>query len=263
MSSLEGRIVINTRPEGQQEELSLPLRARGASVLEFPLLRIVPAADLSGFMRRLDALEPADWIVFTSRNAAEAVSPIAGRLSRHKLAAIGRKTASALKKIGCPVDFISPAADSVSFARALLELVSHEEHPPRMLLARGSNALDDLPRLLRRRLSVEEETVYDALVRAANDDEVEKLIVLMGGNASSVLLVLTSARGVKLMQEAGENRSKVDEQSWVRLIKQIPSAVIGGRTAAAAREAGFNVVVSAPDASVESLIQSIEQYYSR
>jgi uroporphyrinogen-III synthase len=100
-NSLEGRSVVITRSIAQNESLRRLLEARGARVVEVPLIAVVEPDD-EGRERDevLQRFEDFDWIVVTSPNGADRVAPFlsaahaAGDAKRFPLlAAVGEATA--------------------------------------------------------------------------------------------------------------------------------------------------------------------------
>ena len=71
-SALQGRTVVVTRARSQAAELADLLEARGATVLEFPTIRIDPVEDWGPVDRAVRDMASYDWIVFTSANAVRA-----------------------------------------------------------------------------------------------------------------------------------------------------------------------------------------------
>jgi uroporphyrinogen-III synthase len=103
-SSLDGRSVVITRSITQNESLRRLLEARGAEVVEVPLIAIAEPDD-EGRERDevLHRFHEFDWIVVTSPNGAERVAPFisaaeaAGDTPRFPLiAAVGDATARTL-----------------------------------------------------------------------------------------------------------------------------------------------------------------------
>ena len=75
-SSLNGRNVVITRSIAQNESLRRLLEARGANVVEVPLIAIAEPDD-EGRERDevLHRFHEFDWIVVTSPNGADRVAP--------------------------------------------------------------------------------------------------------------------------------------------------------------------------------------------
>jgi uroporphyrinogen-III synthase len=116
-NSLEGRSVVITRSIAQNESLRRLLEARGARVVEVPLIAVVEPDD-EGRERDevLQRFEDFDWIVVTSPNGADRVAPFlsaahaAGDAKRFPLiAAVGEATA---RSVGTPVALCAEPARS-------------------------------------------------------------------------------------------------------------------------------------------------------
>src|SRR5687767_14637258 len=99
------RILI-TRPRPQAIEFAQRLRTSGFEPIFFPVIEIRPIEDNIALDRALDKLNCYEWVVFTSVNAVNVVfdtfslSFLNGEGLNVKFAAIGPKTAEALKRCG-------------------------------------------------------------------------------------------------------------------------------------------------------------------
>src|ERR687885_1133134 len=100
---LQGKRVLVTRARAQAESLSAVLRAAGAVPVEFPAIRIEPAADYTALDDALRAVQGYDWAIFTSVNAIahverrlESLGLSWQALQHTAVAAIGPKTAQEL-----------------------------------------------------------------------------------------------------------------------------------------------------------------------
>ena len=125
-NALEGRSVVITRSIAQNESLRRLLEARGARVVEVPLIAVVEPDD-EGRERDevLQRFEDFDWIVVTSPNGADRVAPFlsaahaAGDAKRFPLlAAVGEATA---RSVGTPVALCAEPARSDVLAQQFPE----------------------------------------------------------------------------------------------------------------------------------------------
>lgn len=121
---LSGKTVLITRAREQAGRLRAMLEERGAEVVEFPAIRILPPSGWKALDRELPKLRAYDWVVFTSVNGVESVfERIAARgldariFSGTRIAVIGDATAEALARRGLKADLMPPAFHS----RSLLE----------------------------------------------------------------------------------------------------------------------------------------------
>ena len=71
-SRLQGQVILNTRPEHQQGELSRMLQQDGARMLSFPVIDIQPVTVGPAQQRLADTIGDYDILLFVSRNAVEA-----------------------------------------------------------------------------------------------------------------------------------------------------------------------------------------------
>ena len=99
------RILI-TRPRAQADDFAENLRAAGFEPIFFPVIEIQPIENNVALDRALMKLECYDWLVFTSVNAVEVVFRQLHASSMPQIAAIGPKTAEALKARGITPDFV-------------------------------------------------------------------------------------------------------------------------------------------------------------
>ncbi len=120
---LNQKTIVLTRALEQQGEAHSLFKLKGAKVLDLPALVIGPPKKWDDLDKALNALETFDWIVFSSSNGVKAVEErlqtmslsLVNNSNRLKIAAVGRKTAISLKKMGVIPDFVPPkfVADSL------------------------------------------------------------------------------------------------------------------------------------------------------
>jgi uroporphyrinogen-III synthase len=242
---LSGRVVIVTRPEGQATEVAAQLRARGAEVIEAPAIRIEPMP-AGGPLD--DAIRDAaggrfKWVVFTSaagveawfdRNVALGLKDV-----RARVAVVGPGTAEALTERGRKPDLVPGTFTTVALGEAFPDGAGD------ILLARADVASPELEESLRAkgwtpvrveayRTVLEERLPADA--RAALD---------AGGVDAVAFTSASTVRG--FLGAAGITT------------RGMPAVCIGPVTAAAAREAGFDVIAEADPHTVEGLVEAISR----
>jgi len=104
---LKDKWIVITRPAHQSENLKCKIELAGAKSILFPLIEIIPPADLGLVEKQLDNLQAYDLVVFVSANAVkhtfEKISPAV--LRNVKVATMGKKTADALEQLGIKIDF--------------------------------------------------------------------------------------------------------------------------------------------------------------
>jgi uroporphyrinogen III methyltransferase/synthase len=111
-TSLRGMRVAVTRPVEGADELTELLRARGAEVVQSPLLRLTGPHDPAPLQQAIRNIDAYDWIVFTSANAVRFVArglDAVGRAQapRARVLAVGPATSAAVtEELGWRVDVV-------------------------------------------------------------------------------------------------------------------------------------------------------------
>ena len=134
------RILI-TRARAQTDEYAEKLRASGFEPIFFPVIEIQPVDNNVALERALSKLNCYEWIVFTSANAVDVVfdafSPLLLEEDRCvKFAAIGPKTADALKVRGIAPDFVPDEYIAEAILPGLGDLLGKWVLLPRAEIAR-------------------------------------------------------------------------------------------------------------------------------
>jgi uroporphyrinogen-III synthase len=138
--SLEGRVVLVTRPRAQGDELARLLEERGATAVLAPTIELYPADDLEELARSVVGLAEGrfSWLVVTSRAGVEALARAGMGPIEASVAAVGEGTARALRDRG-----VEPAVvPSTYTTEALAEAMP--EGRGEVLLARADIAPDGL-----------------------------------------------------------------------------------------------------------------------
>lgn len=264
--------VLITRAPGQSGRLRDALLAVGAVPVSAPAIQILDPVEWNELDRALGELDSFDWLLFTSQSAVErvcdrlagrppaepggsrgrmaaaddAVLPDAARgglslPANLKIAAVGQATASALCSRGLPVHLTPADAHGEGLAAALLP---HLTPGARLLLPRGDLADQRLPGALRvAGCEVQAVIAYRTAPASAPDqrliDECQKGIDWVILTSGSTVKGLLNLLGGKLPPGA-----KI--------------AVLGPATAKAARAAGLPVDLVSPVATVEALVQTMD-----
>ncbi|MBN2116116.1 MAG: uroporphyrinogen-III synthase [Anaerolineales bacterium] len=240
------RILI-TRPRAQADDFAGKLRAAGFEPIFFPVIEIRPIENNVALERALAKLERYDWIVFTSVNAVEVVSDIVARSGATKqspkVAAIGPKTAEALRRRGITLDFVPDEY----VAEAILPGLG-DVRGKWVLLPRAEIARKALPEAIKEAGGIPHEVaVYQTLPA---QPEPEGLAALQSGVD---IVTLTSPSTV-------QNFMAIARQSGLdplRLPGNPLFACIGPITEQAAREDGLVDLVVAREYTTEGLIEVI------
>jgi hydroxymethylbilane synthase len=228
--------VLVARPAGRADDLLAALRQRGVEAVHVPAIEIRPSRAAGRLDEALARAAGSEYIVLTSANAARAVLDAAGRVGlaprRLRWAAVGEATAQVLRGAEIADVFVPSAATGEALAREL-PIGQHD----RVLVARADIADGRLVEMLAARgADVVDVVAYEtaeapepsrALLAAALDDGPFDAVMLTSGS---------TARGLLALAE-GDGRTR---------LAATPAIAAGPPTAAAAREAGFATVFTAP-----------------
>lgn len=282
--------VLLTRPRAQADDFAAKLRSAGFEPIFFPVIEIRPVEDKAELEEALANLEKYAWVVFTSVNAVSAVfsltptplpkgegrslsriptplpqgegrspsltsTPLpqgegpgkfpspAGRGARGegaRIAAIGPKTAAALRKHGLEPDFIPEEY----VAEAILPGLG-EVNGKRILLPRAEIARPDLPAAIRKTGGIAHEIiVYRTLPAAVDRDGLTAL------KAGVDYVTFTSPSTVQNFIEVAR-KNRLDP---FHLPNSPTFACIGTVTEKAAKEAGFEKIITAKEFTTDGLV---------
>jgi uroporphyrinogen III methyltransferase/synthase len=245
---LFGKHVLVTRPAHQAGDFATRLREAGAEPIVAPTIAIVPPDDVVAPRDAVARVRDYSWVVFTSRNGADAFFDRLSEIGRDarafgdtKIAAIGPKTAAALTARGIRVDLVPTAFVNEAVAA---ELLARTQPGERVLLYRAQEARDILPETLRR----EGRTVdVVAAYRTSFVDDPE----LAAKTERADIVTFTSSSTV-----AGFVHNVPDA---ARALARKTVAAIGPITAQTARDRGIRVDVVADEFTVDGLLRALAE----
>ena len=240
---LSGRTILVTRPRERAGELVDLLRTRGATALEAPTIRLEEAG--GGALDR--AIRAAaggrySWVVFTSPKAVEVWFTRdrafrSGRIAS-RLAAIGDRTAEALREHGHEPDLVPGTFTTIELGRVF------PRGEGRVLLPRADIATPELEDALRAKgWTPVRVTAYRTSVPRSLPAEARR--ALEDGRVDAIAFMSAST-----------------VQGFARLVGVVegPKVVcIGPVTARAARGAGFRVHAVAKPHTSEGLVGALER----
>jgi uroporphyrinogen III methyltransferase / synthase len=237
---LLGRSVVVTRAREQASGLAARLADAGAEVIEAPVIRTEPLADVE-----FAPIGGYDLICITSQNAVEPFFDALRRqgtdargLAAARVATIGSTTAVALAAHGVDPDVV-PARQ---VAEGLVEALAGEEvDGRRVLVARAEEGRDLLPDALRERgAEVDVVALYRTVPEAPSAPTLEAA-------ARADYVTFTSSSTVRYFLEiAGD--------AFPRAARVVS---IGPATSATARELGLEVHVEAERHDVDGLVEAL------
>ncbi len=273
---LHGLRIGITRPAGQAEETLRHIRQLGAEPILMPTIAIEPITDWTevdamfsgrvGWSPRESAiaqdtwaqahattgsLSHFDWAVFTSVNGVDAFCGrmwgrgLDGRcLGQCRIAAIGTVTAERLARWHLQADLVPDEFRAEALAAALQEQVAGK----RVLWVKASRGRDVLPQALRAAgADLTELPVYQNIDAHEFTPQVQEL--LRAGELDWICLSTPS--GAKSLARL------LPDEARARLGHSIRIAAISSITAAAAREAGLPVAVTASEATWDGIFDAI------
>jgi len=251
---LFGQRVLVTRPAHQAASMVRKLEHLGAVVTRMPVIEIREPADFSPLDGALGQLARGewDWLVFTSANGVHALLRRLDAIGRDlralgsvKLAAIGPKTAEALREYHLCADLVPESSFS---SEGLAEALKPHVAGKRVLLARANRGRALLRDQLAQIATVEQVVVYDQ-VDVVNPDA-SILDALRRGEIRYVTLPSSNiARGVL---------TGFDETIRGRVERgEILLVAISPETGNAIRELGLPVAAEATTFTEDGLIQAV------
>jgi uroporphyrinogen-III synthase len=247
--TLEGRVVLVTRPLEQAGHLSRKLEARGARPLLAPAIRLEPAPP--------EALDVAiaelagggfSWLVVTSPNGVDAVFDrmrsvgLAMGKAGIRVAAIGAATAAALARHGVQPDLVPAVYTTEELGRAL------PAGNGRVLLARADVAGGELEAAVAAKgWTPVRVDAYRTVFTARLPSQAARALLRSQVDA----VTFTSASAVRGF--LGMARSEWEGS------RSLPKVVcIGPVTARAAEDAGMDVAGVAHPHTIEGLVGAVE-----
>ncbi len=256
---LFGRRIVITRARAQAGTLAALLEERGAEVIAFPTIAIVPPADPAALERAVAAAAGYDWILFTSANGVRVFFErfaAAGRdvreLTPVRLAVIGPETAAELGR-----RLLRPAIlpDDYRAEGLLAALAAEDLRGRRVLLPRAAGARTILPETLAARGAVVDEVIAYRAVAPADTDVAGLRAALAAGAVDA--LTFTSSSTVRNFVDL------IGADDVARLITKGRPAIacIGPVTAETARELGLHVAMMPASYTVPALAAALVEHF--
>lgn len=255
---LAGLHVMVTRPVHQAAKLRELIEARGGQVVPFPVLDILDPQDNGALQEIIGRLDQYDIAIFISANAVnkalERVLKNRTLPPRLKLAAVGKRTAQALKQYGLQGDICPREGFNSEALLAMEEMQAVQDK--RILIFRGEGGRELLAETLQQRGA---QVDYAEVYRRARP-QADARALLRHLEQGIDVITLTSNEGLQnLFDMAGP-----DGQPQLRAV---PLVVMSDRAAALARELHFQhtpvVVKEASDEGLAEAIDSVAMRYRR
>jgi uroporphyrinogen III methyltransferase / synthase len=251
---LFGKRVLVTRPRHQAAQALRKLELLGAVPYHLAPVEIREPADWEAVDAAVDRIAAGefDWVVFSSANGVHGLVRRLLGLGKDarifggvRLAAIGPKTAAALREYHLLADAVPPTFNSESLAETLLPAVAGQ----RVLLARANRGKDHLPKELQRVAAVVESVAVYEQTDAVDPND-EAFGALRRGEIGIVTFTSSNiARGTL----AG-----FDDTTRLRVLRgDIQLVCLSPETARTVTDLGFPVAGVAAEATVEGLLRAV------
>jgi len=257
-SPLAGKRVLIARAEGQSEASAALLRELGAEPVVVPAIAVGPPDDQDALRGALapEKLAGLDWVIFTSANGVEETwKALRERPERRveafgaaRFAVVGAVTEAALRARGATASVVAKEYRGEGLADALRDSIGPGS---RVLLLRAQRASDVLPDALRGAgATVEIVAAYKTRASPEGAGEIRRL--LSSGELDAVML--TSGSTVDAVCDGLG-------PSGPALLTCVTVACIGPVTAAAATARGVRVDLVPPRATVEAMVEALEERF--
>ena len=253
--------VLITRPRAQAKSFGDALKMAGFEPIYFPVVEIQAVENNTELDNAIKNLAEYDWVVFTSVNAVDVVFGLTvgatrlgftGVLDHHdgsplpRVAAIGPKTAAALRKHKIEPDFIPSEYVAEAILPGLGDLSGKW-----VLLPRAEIAREELPEAIAKAGGIAHEVVVYQTLPAKVD--MDGLAALKSGVD---VITFTSASTVQDFVAT----AKQNGLDPLNLPNNPLFACIGPITEQAAREEGLSNLVVAKEYTTDGLIEAISEY---
>ena len=252
---MQGRRIVITRALHQAEELSTLLSQRGAEVLPYPCIAIVPPKDTLLLDRALQGMARGefDWLVLTSANAVMILRQRLEMLgltpaSRVALACVGPATAQAAERL---LGLQTRALPEEYVAEALAEVIK-PALPATVLLLQAERA---------RPVLREELAASGAMITAI---AAYRTVLGEGGVHLSTLVRARQVDAITFTSASTvENcvRRLAAERADISLLASLCLACIGPVTAQAIWGLGLPVEIIPIEHTIEGLVDELEVYF--
>ncbi len=253
---LFGRGIVITRPEAQAEGFGEMLRAAGARVILFPVIRVAPPETWEKLDEALGRIEEYRWIIFTSANGVAFFFRRLREIGRDlrdlkgiRIAAIGPATAAAVEALGIRVDLVPEEFVSEGVVKAF---AGEDLRGGRVLLPRAAEARDVIPEglaALGARCDIA--TTYRTIRSDRSASDLEPLFA----DGKVDVVSFTSPSTVKNF--LGIMGPAFSLPPGVRI------ACIGPVTAAAARKAGLPVDILQERFTIPGMVEALVAYFKK
>lgn len=241
---LQGQHILITRPEHQASPIVEQLQANGAIPHLFPLLEIVPKTPAITEIT-------ADYLIFISPNAVSFGINVLNWSSSTSIAAIGKKTADALRQHDIQVEHFPEAGfDTEHFLELSAFQNIKEKH---VVIVRGEGGRELLARTLKERGA--DVTYAEVYIRRLPELDIPRLKKHWLQQQLDIIII-TSAESLQNLYQ--ETSRQLKDVSW---LSQIPLILGSERMLSAANKLGHQgrkwLADNPSDEAVMALLQRL------
>ena len=252
MSQLAGKTILVTRPKEQAVEFVALLQAAGATVVEFPAIRITDPPSWAAYDSVVQKIEDFEVIAFTSSNAVRYFMKRMPEeknknLRSKKIFAVGTKTKKVSNQFNLNAEVITSVFRGKELGREIMKQIGKGE---KILFPHGNKGRFELTKVLRDSgYDVTDLIVYQNSSPDKND--IDKFRTELSGKFIDVYTFFSPSSIKNFLDVFPE---EIPGKAVV--------AVIGPTTAAAAMKLGLTVHIEAPKSTSEDLAYAIGGYFS-
>lgn len=250
MKTLYDKTIISTRPEIENDRIKSLLQAKGACVIDFPMIRTERVALSEAIQTRLKDIHSFDWVVFTSKNGVicfcELLQQIGIQpesLAEKKFAVIGKATAETLQNSIGVAALVSRGRTAEDLLKEFQEQIASSD---KVLLALAALADDKLETGLQPLCEVTRMDVYETYDMDYDSHPALDYIV----KNEYDLILFTSPSGYRNFHRMTEKLS----------IAELKAACIGTTTEAEMRKFGAIPLLVSSQSDADSFVNEIEKY---
>jgi uroporphyrinogen III methyltransferase/synthase len=250
---LSGKTIVVTRAKKQAKEFAVLLENLGARVIQFPAVEFSGPEDWSECDAIVSSLSRYSGVIFTSVNAVEyfcrraADRSVVSQLKDLRIYTVGEITRCAAEEYGMRAEKL---LETHTAERLAHEIVRTIPSGSRLIFPKGNLGGEELISIVSAAgIIVDSVTVYRTLEPVFNDER--KAIVSVIESTADMLTFFSPSSVTNVLHHLS-----------AECVHRIPAAVIGETTAEAARRAGIQVVLVAPQSAADPFAKAIGQFYS-
>lgn len=250
-----GKTFISTRPAGKSEKLAKLLAASQAKLLSYPMIEITPARLTEQEFKHFEEIETFDWVILTSINAVHffmntgsKISDFEHKIKKVRFAAVGIKTAEALKSYAIHPHFVGEEATGASLANGLLNLLKGQHS--KILYPTSNLTTGYIPNALQQVATVYKIAIYQTVAPQTNHSE---MLSVLQNNAYDIIYFFSPSAFHNFHNVVGKQMP----------LDQLKVASIGPTTYDAICNAGLTPVFSAQEHTEEGLYAETVAYFNK